>query len=86
MNVVIHLYVCLFVFRRMEEKLCLYETPMYFGYFVHFHVVYDIFLFGDNLHQSFNFSKDILNIYQNSPKSFFLFIYMGSSIWFCIIW
>ena len=36
MGVVLHLYVCLFVSKRMERKLYLYETPMYFNYFVYF--------------------------------------------------
>ena len=36
MNAILHLYVCLFVCKGMERKLYLYETPMYFSYFVYF--------------------------------------------------
>ena len=36
MDVVLHLYVCPFVCQSMERKLYLYETPMYFSYFVYF--------------------------------------------------
>ena len=49
MNVFVHLYICLFVCRRMERKLYLYVTPMYFRYFIHFsyfmsyYVVWDQF-------------------------------------------
>ena len=36
MDVVMYLYVCPFVCKSMERKLYLYETPMYFSYFVYF--------------------------------------------------
>ena len=39
-------------------------------------------LFGDILHLSFYFGNHISITYQNQ----FLFISMGSSFWFCIIW
>ena len=42
MNVVMHLYVCPFVCKGMERKLYLYETPMYFSYFVLFFIHYVI--------------------------------------------
>ena len=44
------------------------------------HILYilcDIMLFGDILHLSFDFGKDILITYQNSPKSvFYLFLWV----------
>ena len=44
------------------------------------HILYilcDIMLFGDILHLSFDFGKDISIIYQNSPKSvFYLFLWV----------
>ena len=42
MGVILHLYVCPFVSKRMERKLYLYKTPMYFSYFVYFvHIILD---------------------------------------------
>ena len=35
MSVAMHLCVCLYICRGMKEKLDLYETPMYFSYFVY---------------------------------------------------
>ena len=41
MDVALHLYVCLFVSQRIERKLYLYETPMYFNYFAYFvHIMF----------------------------------------------
>ena len=34
-GVVLHLYVCPFVCKSMKRKLYLYETSMYFSYFVY---------------------------------------------------
>ena len=36
MSVVLHLSVCLYVSKRSERKLYLYETPMYFNYVEYF--------------------------------------------------
>ena len=41
------------------------------------HILCYIMLFGVSLHQPFNFGKDILTTYQNSPQSvFYLFIWV----------
>ena len=43
------------------------------------HILYvlcDIMLFGDILHLSFNFGKDISITYQNSPKLVYLFLWV----------
>ena len=45
-----------------------------------------IMLSGDVLHLSFDSDIHILITYQNSTKISFLFISMGSSFWFGIIW
>ena len=51
---VLHLYVCLFVCKSMERKLYLYETPMYFNYFVYFLYIMSYYVVWINLHYSFN--------------------------------
>ena len=33
MSVVVHLCICPYVYKSMEKKLNLYETPMYFRHF-----------------------------------------------------
>ena len=50
------------------------------------YILCNIMLFGDVLHMSFDFGNHISITYQNSPKISFLFISMGSSFWFGIIW
>ena len=70
-----HLYVCPFVCKGMERKLYLYETPMYFSYFVYFAYIMLYYVVGVSLCQSFNFGNDILTTYQNSPKSVFIYLY-----------
>ena len=50
MAVPLLLYVCLFVSERIERKLYLYETQMYFSYFEYFVYIMDIMLFGVILH------------------------------------
>ena len=50
MGVVLHLYVCPFVSKRMERKLYLYETPMYFIILCILCKLCDIMLFGVILH------------------------------------
>ena len=46
MGVVLHLYVCLFVYERTERKLYLYETPMYFNYVAFLYILCHIMLIG----------------------------------------
>ena len=56
MGVVLYLYVCPFVSERIERKLYLYETPMYFSYFVYFmYILSYIMLFGSHFVLVFQF-------------------------------
>ena len=57
--------VYLSVSERVERKLYLYKTPMYFNYIACFVYIMHIMLFGIILHLSFNFGNHILNTYQN---------------------
>ena len=53
------------------------------------HILYilcNIMLFGNILHLPFDFGKDIFDYLPKFTKISFLFISMGSSFWFCIIW
>ena len=81
MNVVLHLYVCLFVSKRMERKLYLYKTPMYFSHFVYFVHIMLYYVVWDQFALVFNSGKDILITYQYSPKSvFYLFTWVQAFI------
>ena len=48
MNVVLYLYICPFVSERIERKLYLYETPMYFNYVVYFVHIMTYYLVSDH--------------------------------------
>ena len=86
MSVVLHLYVCLFVSKRDKRKCDLCETPTYFSvlkYFVHimcYYVVWGCFAFV------FQFWYTYFDYLPKFTKISFLFISMGSSFWFGIIW
>ena len=53
------------------------------------HILYilcDIMLFGDILHLPFDFGKDILITYQNSPKSvFYLFLWVQALVLYNLV-
>ena len=69
MSVVVYLCVCPYVCKSMERKLNLYETLIYFRYFDYFLNILLFYVYWGKLWQSFDFVKDILISYQNSPKS-----------------
>ena len=86
MSVVLHLYVCPFVSERDKRKWYLCETPTYFSilkYFVHimcYYVVWGCFAYV------FRFWYTYFDYLPKFTKISFLFISMGSSFWFGIIW
>ena len=86
MSVVLHLYVCLFVSERDKRKWYLCETPTYFNnlkYFVYimcYYVVWRCFAYV------FQFWYTYFDYLPKFTKISFLFISMGSSFWFGIIW
>ena len=77
MTVVLHLYVCLCVYKSMERKLYLIKLTCILVILYILWILCHIMLFGVSLHESFNSSKDILTTYQNLPKSiFYLFVWV----------
>ena len=62
MCVVMHLCVCLYMH---EEKLNLYETPMYFRYFGYLSDIMLYYVYWGNLHLPFDFGEEISIINQN---------------------
>ena len=80
MSVTLYLYVCLFVSERIERKLYLYETPMYFNYFAYFvhimlyYVVWNHFTLVLILVKIFQL---LTKIHQNQ---FFIYLY-GFKLW-----
>ena len=71
MDVVMHLYICLFV-RAWKESCTFMKLQCILVILYIFHVLCYIMLFGINQLWSFNFDKNILTTYQNSPKSVFI--------------
>ena len=77
MSVVLHLYVCPFSLREQRESCTFMKLQCILTMLYILYILCNIMLFGIILCLSFDFGKDILITYQNSPKSvFYLFLWV----------
>ena len=63
---------------REQRESCIFMKLQYILIMLHIlYILYNIILFRDILHLSFDLGKDISITYQNSPKSvFYLFLWV----------
>ena len=74
MDVVLYLYVCLFVFKGMRESYIFMKLQCILCILYVLYKLCYIMLFGINLHWPFDFGKDILILTKFHQNQFFIYL------------